>query len=178
MSAEECYRILGVPSGANPQEIKRAYRHQAKALHPDVNTSLDASHQFVAVSQAYRLLTTEPTEYSLARLAAPHIRIHPQDPYHPETRQERVARHARMQYEEFMRNNDKFKKSAWYMPVKVFTYAVWLMGAFVAAGFTVTPLFIVVTNQANGLSTLPMALMGLATMTGVYRFRMEFQRYF
>lgn len=35
---EEAYRVLGVPTGADRDTVKRAYRRLARALHPDLHT--------------------------------------------------------------------------------------------------------------------------------------------
>jgi hypothetical protein len=51
------YQLLGVPSNASAQEIKQAYRRQAKRIHPDRNNSLSAAEAFHAVHLAYELLS-------------------------------------------------------------------------------------------------------------------------
>src|SRR5690348_11230570 len=123
MSSEECYRILNVPPGASQQEIKRAYRQQAKLYHPDLNKAVDAQIHFVLINQAYeQLIPTKPVS------PRDHYTYQAYDLYRRETRQERAARFARMQYEEFKRNNEIFRNSAWYLPLKLFAYFVWLMG--------------------------------------------------
>lgn len=176
MSSEECYSILNIPPGTNKQEIKRAYWKKAKMYHPDVNSSTDAHKQFVLVKEAYAILTQDkpvaariiyytPTQYN-------------KDPYRPETRQERAARHARMQYEEFKRNNEKFKNSFWYFPFLIFSYFVLFMGVCVALGFMLTPLVMIFINKMLGLYMMPIVLMGFAVMTGVFRFKNEINRYF
>jgi molecular chaperone DnaJ len=50
------YADLGVSRDATAEEIKRAYRKQARKLHPDVNPGPEAEEQFKKVSQAYDVL--------------------------------------------------------------------------------------------------------------------------
>jgi hypothetical protein len=49
----EALRLLGLEPGASPRDIKRAYRHLAKAHHPDLGGDAEAFHRLDA---AYRLL--------------------------------------------------------------------------------------------------------------------------
>lgn len=51
------YATIGVSREASAEEIKRAYRKQARRLHPDVNPSEEAAEQFKALSQAYEVLS-------------------------------------------------------------------------------------------------------------------------
>jgi len=51
------YDVLGVPRDASAEDIKRAYREKAKALHPDKNPDdSEAEAEFKEVSAAYDLL--------------------------------------------------------------------------------------------------------------------------
>ncbi len=57
MAKRDYYDVLGVTRGASDDEIKRAYRQKAKALHPDRNKDNPASEaQFKEVSEAYDAL--------------------------------------------------------------------------------------------------------------------------
>ncbi|MEB8387772.1 molecular chaperone DnaJ [Rhodobacteraceae bacterium KMM 6894] len=56
--AKRCfYEVLGVARGASADEIKKAYRQKAKALHPDSNKdNPNAETQFKEAGQAYEIL--------------------------------------------------------------------------------------------------------------------------
>lgn len=57
MNLAECYRILGLESGASFDAIKAAYRRLARRYHPDVNPgSQQAKEKFIELTEAYRLL--------------------------------------------------------------------------------------------------------------------------
>lgn len=59
MANRDYYKILGVDRDASQAEIKRAYRTQAKELHPDKNptTRKKAEEQFRRVAEAYEVLS-------------------------------------------------------------------------------------------------------------------------
>jgi molecular chaperone DnaJ len=52
--ARDYYLILGVGSDATPDQIKSAYRREAKRLHPD--HSGEGSEPFLAIQEAYEVL--------------------------------------------------------------------------------------------------------------------------
>jgi curved DNA-binding protein CbpA len=50
------YRVLGLPPGASPADVKRAYRRLAKANHPD-SAGATALPRFLEIQRAYETLT-------------------------------------------------------------------------------------------------------------------------
>uniref|UniRef100_UPI004056A57B J domain-containing protein n=1 Tax=Marivirga tractuosa TaxID=1006 RepID=UPI004056A57B len=55
----ESISILGLSTGASPEEIKEAYRKLAKQYHPDVY-QLDGGEKFKEINSAYRFLKKHP----------------------------------------------------------------------------------------------------------------------
>src|SRR5215210_4177533 len=53
----DLYIVLGVPRGASPGEIKRAYRRLARRYHPDINPGdREAAARFREILDAYETL--------------------------------------------------------------------------------------------------------------------------
>ncbi|HEY9615577.1 MAG TPA: DnaJ domain-containing protein [Microcoleaceae cyanobacterium] len=60
MNLADCYRVLGLRSGASFDEIKASYRRLVRRYHPDVSTGEQQTHdKFIEVTQAYKLLLNE-----------------------------------------------------------------------------------------------------------------------
>ncbi len=58
MPSNDPYRLLGVPRGANGDDVRKAYRRLARAHHPDANPDDPAAEQrFKEIQQAYELLS-------------------------------------------------------------------------------------------------------------------------
>ena len=58
MTESQCLATLGLPPGAGPDEVKRAYRRQALRCHPDRHADDPlAEEKFKKVSRAYLRLT-------------------------------------------------------------------------------------------------------------------------
>lgn len=55
----ESISILGLSSGASPEEIRDAYRKLAKQYHPDIY-QLDSEEKFKEINSAYRFLKKHP----------------------------------------------------------------------------------------------------------------------
>ncbi|MGH1394642.1 MAG: J domain-containing protein [Trichormus sp.] len=64
MDLGDCYRLLGLRSGASFTDIKASYRKLAQQYHPDINPGdKKAKDKFIALTEAYRfLLTVVPPE--------------------------------------------------------------------------------------------------------------------
>ncbi|WGV25418.1 J domain-containing protein [Halotia branconii] len=59
MDLGDCYRLLGLRSGASFADIKTSYRRLAQQYHPDINPNdKKAKDKFIALTEAYRLLLT------------------------------------------------------------------------------------------------------------------------
>jgi curved DNA-binding protein len=56
MQFKDYYETLGVSRGADADEVKRAYRKQARKYHPDVSKEKDAEEKFKDVQEAYEVL--------------------------------------------------------------------------------------------------------------------------
>lgn len=55
--ARDYYEILGVSRDADKEEIKHAYRRQARKFHPDVNKEPGAEERFKEINRAYEVLS-------------------------------------------------------------------------------------------------------------------------
>src|SRR6202521_5020262 len=56
MQFKDYYETLGVPRGADAEEVKRAYRKLARKYHPDVSKERNAESKFKDVQEAYEML--------------------------------------------------------------------------------------------------------------------------
>lgn len=59
MSERDYYETLGVPKGANGDEIKSAFRRLARQYHPDVSQEPDAEERFKEINEAYAVLSDD-----------------------------------------------------------------------------------------------------------------------
>lgn len=70
MTRKQALIILGLQEGSDAEEIKRAYRKLAFALHPDLHPdNPDAGKEFQQLNEAYVLLSSPPGGHGQARQA-------------------------------------------------------------------------------------------------------------
>ena len=74
MIFKDYYKILGLEnSKANIDEIKVAFREQAKKYHPDVNNGREAEERFKDINEAYRVLIDNKARKKYDRIWYSHI---------------------------------------------------------------------------------------------------------
>ena len=68
------YKILGVEEGADPKEIKKAFRKLSLLYHPDKNTgegAQAAADMFIKVTKAHDVLTDDATRENYEKYGNP-----------------------------------------------------------------------------------------------------------
>ena len=75
MIFKDYYKILGLESPkATIDDIKTAYREQAKKYHPDVNVgNKNAEERFKDINEAYKTLTNQSTKRKYDRMWNAHM---------------------------------------------------------------------------------------------------------
>ncbi|NJL39068.1 MAG: J domain-containing protein [Leptolyngbyaceae cyanobacterium SM1_4_3] len=61
MNLADCYRLLGLRTGASFDEIKASYRRLARQYHPDVSSGdqQQAKEKFIQLTEAYKFLISQ-----------------------------------------------------------------------------------------------------------------------
>ena len=74
MIFKDYYKILGLKNNkVNIEDIKNAFREQAKKYHPDVNTDSRAEERFKDINEAYRVLTNGANKRKYDRIWYSHV---------------------------------------------------------------------------------------------------------
>lgn len=131
------YQTLELKPNASESEIKNAYRKLAKKYHPDVSKEPDAESRFIEITAAYEYLLKSENDYTYSGYDDYF------DEYDPAWEfRERAERFAHMNYEEFIKNNEAFKKSWYYNWVKNGIVLLVTFGYLIAAGMLLSPLIV------------------------------------
>lgn len=82
MELVDCYRMLGLRSGATFADVKASYRRLAQQYHPDINPNdQKAKEKFIALTEAYKfLLQVIPTTVGSAHAPNPTVTNVPKSP--------------------------------------------------------------------------------------------------
>lgn len=74
MIFKDYYKILGLETNkVNIDEIKQAFREQAKKYHPDVNASSFSEERFKDINEAYRVLSDNTSKRKYDRVWYSHV---------------------------------------------------------------------------------------------------------
>lgn len=74
MIFKDYYKILGIETNkVNIDEIKLAFREQAKKYHPDVNSTSMAEERFKDINEAYRILSDSSSKRKYDRIWYSHV---------------------------------------------------------------------------------------------------------
>jgi len=113
---KDYFKILEINRDATIDEIKSGYRKLAKKFHPDLNKSPDAQERFIEITEAYEVLTN-PDLHPHYRYVRTEMDEETRKAAWEKARQaakESAQRFARMKYEQFVEEQEAFKKSGWY----------------------------------------------------------------
>lgn len=176
----DLYRTLGLDYTADPQAIRMAYRALAKRFHPDVSTLPDAHERFVAITEAYEVLSdpVARARYDRTRSSPSPKRSSPAaEARHAratEARQQaaraKAADYSRMRYEQF--DADVFDTVAGYVVPK-------MLGCFgIGVVATVVLVLLVLLAQQVDWLGAPVALLAfLGFIPGIVYASMHFDNW-
>lgn len=109
MTNSECYRILGLPSGASDAQIKKQFKKLALRFHPDRNPSPEAHEHFILISNAVdQLLKAKDTA-----TAHPGKKSQAVNPEKKRAEQEQRIRVAKERFEQ-QRRNDELEQERYF----------------------------------------------------------------
>jgi hypothetical protein len=145
------YRVLGISAQSSVEELKKAYRHKAKLLHPDRNKHPDAHENFILLNEAYEYLLKLKTGNIPAwtNTSAQVKREHEER----EKAKARAQEYARMRYEEFV-NSPHYRSL-----VSLSTVLDYLYAAFGIVIFLVVPVVVAFSYGASGVITVLLLLL-------------------
>ena len=155
------YTVLGLPSSASKDEVRRAYRRLVLQWHPDKNPSPEAHAKFIAITEAYDILMGERaaprtgTTYRRSTTAyAP-----PKPKTAAEIRQEKRQNHDQMLREKFARIREQHFRAPDFYKRKEAYYAKSTRYFIMAGSIVVLAILLPVTvlGAANLIWTIPVS---------------------
>lgn len=109
MTNSECYRILGLPSGASDALIKKQFKKLALRFHPDRNSSPEAHEHFILISNAVdQLLKAKNTATTHSKKKS-----QPTNPVKKRAEQEQRIRVAKERFEQ-QRRSDELEQERYF----------------------------------------------------------------
>jgi hypothetical protein len=108
MTLTDYYEILGIPVDASIEEIKKAYRNQARIYHPDINHAPDAKDKFIIITEAYEFLLSNHEKVKFSQEAYDKA-MEEWRKYRRHRSRNRATVYARTSYETF--RNTKFYRT-------------------------------------------------------------------
>lgn len=93
------HSVLGIPSSATKEEIKKAYRKKARQYHPDINPAPDAHERFIEITEAYECLTNFRSPKNTKKQKP--VSKEDLENMRREKARKRAAYYAKMKYEKF-----------------------------------------------------------------------------
>ncbi|MFM2228277.1 MAG: hypothetical protein RL664_1620 [Bacteroidota bacterium] len=137
MTLAESLQILNLNQSATIEDIKKAFRVQAKLMHPDKNKSPNANEDFIKVNEAYEFLIdwkTSPSSHDNS------------SNYNRADAEFRAREYARMRYRDFVKSQ-AFKSTSKYTDNQLQLY--FLINTFL---YGVIPFFLYAFLDLTGLS--------------------------
>jgi hypothetical protein len=134
MTLADYYDVLGLNANADINEVKRAFRHKAKEVHPDLNVSPDAENQFIRIHQAY--------ETVLNHLEGKQTVNRYEDilyEFRKEFRRQQAYNFARKQYDEKNKEREAYHTSPYSWVFKALYYGLFYLYIFCAMVFAFIP---------------------------------------
>lgn len=178
----EYFNILGLPENASKAQVKRAYRKLALEYHPDRNSSPDAHERFLQITEAYEMLT------GVRKRKNPFVRYYRKtyqdESFRRQTARERARQQARMQYEEFCKNNEAFRNAWYYRPTQWLVLTIYWLGWCFGIFLIISPFAVSTYIHLKGgfwwqgLFCLPLILAGLLVIHQSIRLKKEASPYF
>ncbi len=141
------HQILGIPINAGKETIKRAYREKAKIYHPDINPSTSAKDNFIRIHRAYKYLMENHGEidYSRSRRSTTspnrEEQIRQARERAAQRAKHRAAQLAKMRYEQFQKEEEAFRNSAFVGLYKLLYFLGYLIQIFLALIIGSIPFF-------------------------------------